>query len=102
MRVMKLTIETDGKRHDAKLHSDNRTVYTTTWNCAACNTNGVWCGKRYIHSHDEYAAPAKCAGCGADVGRVIAKMDTIFGLEEDEAVGLRCRVYDGTGAMTKG
>lgn len=40
-----------------------------------------------------YRADGHCAKCGDPVGYIFAKTDTIFGLEEDERVGLRCRVY---------
>jgi len=38
--------------------------------------------------HDTYVARAKCASaaCGREVGVLVARVDTIFGLEEDERV----------------
>lgn len=41
---------------------------------------------RRIHSHDTYAADARTLCCGASVGEIRAQVETLFGLEEDEAV----------------
>ena len=44
--------------------------------------------------HDRYVSDARCVACGAVVGKLVAVMNTLFGLEEDEAVlHGRCRVY---------
>lgn len=44
--------------------------------------------------HDTYAARARCIDCDKHVGTVHARVDTIFGIEEDERVlHGRCRVY---------
>lgn len=53
--------------------------------------------ERHIHSRDTYAAKAQTLCCKAFVGTLYATVDTIFGLEEDEAVLVngRARVYDG-------
>jgi hypothetical protein len=50
---------------------------------------------KHIESHDTYAAGAICLCCGKSVGTLRARMDTIFGLEEDERVLVhgRARVY---------
>lgn len=37
--------------------------------------------------HDTYEADAVCIKCNAHVGKLFAQMNTLFGLEEDEAVG---------------
>jgi len=63
--------------------------------CSACGgsplrVHGVGLPAR---SHDAYTSPAACTACGARVGTIRAQMDTIFGLEEDEAVCRRYRVY---------
>lgn len=42
-------------------------------------------GKR-IESHDTYAANAVFVCCGAPAGVLRVKVDTIFGIEEDERV----------------
>lgn len=84
----------DGKTHEAKRWGETAIIYTTSWNCPACNTNGVRLGARTIESRDTYVMPAVCDGCGEPSGEVRLKVDTLFGLEEDEAVLLgRARVY---------
>lgn len=45
------------------------------------------------HDHDTYRSDAVCVGCGAACGTLEAKVNTLFGIGEDIAVGLRCRVY---------
>lgn len=41
---------------------------------------------RRITSRDTYAASALCVACETVVGELRLKVDTLFGLEEDEAV----------------
>ena len=49
---------------------------------------------RRIESHDTYAADAVTLCCKGWVGTLRAKCDTLFGLEEDEAIGrLGVRIY---------
>lgn len=44
--------------------------------------------------HDTYTANAGCLVCGIPSGQLVARVDTIFGIEEDERVLMgRCRVY---------
>jgi hypothetical protein len=44
--------------------------------------------------HDTYRADAVCLLCDAHVGVIRAKVDTLFGIEEDEAVmRLGVRIY---------
>jgi hypothetical protein len=46
------------------------------------------------HDHDTYYADAEHIGCGGSLGQMRVKVDTIFGIEEDERVlNGRCRVY---------
>jgi hypothetical protein len=60
-----------------------------------------WCGSMHvrgtgksIESRDTYRADAVCFDCGASRGVLRVKVDTLFGLEEDEAVlHGRARVY---------
>jgi len=49
---------------------------------------------RHRHSRDTFRAPGVATCCGDSVGYIYAKANTLFGLEEDEAVlnGL-ARVY---------
>jgi hypothetical protein len=48
-----------------------------------------------IESHDTYAAEAIALCCGTTIGVVRVKVETLFGLDEDEAVLTdgRARVY---------
>lgn len=51
-------------------------------------------GGETTRGHDTYSAPARCVLCGERVGTLVVKMDTLFGLEEDERVlHGRARVY---------
>jgi hypothetical protein len=46
------------------------------------------------HRHDTYMADAVCVKCDGHVGILYAKMDTLFGLEEDERVmSMAVKVY---------
>lgn len=68
------------------------------WACRCGGTMVSGTG-RHIAGRDTYKADAVCAKCGDTVGTLLAKVETLFGLEEDEAVLLygRARVYGGTG-----
>lgn len=47
-----------------------------------------------VRGHDTYTSNASCFDCDAPVGRLVVTVDTIFGIEEDEAVlHGRPRVY---------
>lgn len=71
--------------------------------CGSYVTTSVECpsGGHYLDAyapqstrgHDTIEGDAVCMACGAHVGRLVVKASTIFGLEEDAAVGLRARVY---------
>lgn len=66
--------------------------------CPACGAPApfkVAGDHRRIHSHDTYAAEARALCCNARVGVLKAKIETLFGLEEDAAVLVhgRARVY---------
>jgi hypothetical protein len=64
--------------------------------CPGCNVAPfliVGSGK-HRHSRDTYRAGGRCKACGDAVGWIYAKVDTIFGTEEDDAVlNGRARVY---------
>lgn len=47
------------------------------------------------HDHDTYYAAARALCCGETIGTMETRVDTIFGIDEDERVLLRgrCRVY---------
>lgn len=49
-----------------------------------------------VREHDRYVSTAACVGCGEVLGRLVAVVSTIFGLEEDERMtgpSRRWRVY---------
>jgi len=49
---------------------------------------------RYQIKHDRYIGTAQCTRCRRDVGQMTVKVDTLFGIEEDNAVlNGRARVY---------
>ena len=49
---------------------------------------------KHIEGHGTYAADASCIACGERVGVLRARVETLFGLEEDEAMmNGRARVY---------
>ena len=63
-------------------------------NCCGCKPFNVFGRSRHIVDDREYHAEAFCTSCSAAVGTIIAKPDTIFGIEEDDRVlNGRCRVY---------
>jgi hypothetical protein len=103
MSDMKITVEIDGKRHKAKVpfpHADHVLV-SGVLVCPACGKATGEAGLvvrgsgNHIESHDTYKATAHAACCRRPIGAIRAKVSTIFGLEEDEAVLVhgRCRVY---------
>jgi hypothetical protein len=63
--------------------------------CPACGVEpfGV-VGKNMHHTFDTYIADGHCTACKAHVGELRVKVNTLFGIDEDEAVlNGRCRVY---------
>lgn len=65
--------------------------------CPVCRTEPFLisgCGMRR-GAIDEYHADAVSHCCGTEVGLIVAKVATLFGIEEDEAVLIhgRARVY---------
>lgn len=93
MRVT-LTLQHDDVREVEPSMSDSALV---TGSCPKCRATPfrVQGSGRSIESHDTYRAAGYCATCRAAVGVIRAVMDTLFGLEEDEAVLVRgrARVY---------
>lgn len=90
----------------AALGGDVRTVTRPAGESAAATVAGACpvcqaepflvsgCGMR-VGARDEYHADAVSLCCAADVGLIVAKVSTLFGIEEDEAVLIhgRARVY---------
>lgn len=69
-------------------------VIVDGWACA-CGNRAIVGSGRHIENDNTYRADAHCGECRTLVGVVRAVVDTIFGLEEDEAVLKhgRARVY---------
>ncbi len=65
--------------------------------CPGCKADPFYIqgGGRIRISDDTYRANGRCRNCDDAVGYIFAKVETIFGLEEDENMLLRsrCRVY---------
>ena len=64
--------------------------------CPGCNVEAfvIVGGNRRIENRDTYKADGRCKQCGDAVGHIYAKVDTFFGIEEDERVlHGRARVY---------
>lgn len=102
MSGIKITVEMDGRKLVAKQpfpNADHVRVPSCD-TCPACKQTFedglpvVGSGK-HIENHDTYKATAHGKCCGKVIGVIRAKVPTIFGLEEDEAVLIhgRCRVY---------
>lgn len=93
---MKVTLTlADGSKRKVKT-TDGANLAEVDEDCPSCAKPLRIVGSgRHIESHDTYAADATCVECRAQVGVVRAVVDTIFGLEEDEAVLVhgRPRVY---------
>lgn len=59
-----------------------------------CGHAAVVGGGKYVETRDTYAAVALCQKCGKRVGTFRAKVDTLFGIEEDERVyGMGIKIY---------
>lgn len=97
MKERATVVDSTGKRHRARIAGDRQHV--TIERCPSCNTEP--CDVRGTgitnHDYDTYYAPAKALCCDQPIGTIELKVDTFFGIEEDEAVLVhgRCRVYGG-------
>lgn len=95
---MKATVvDSTGKRHRARIAESKQHV--TIDRCPACraepcNVRGTGISH---HDYDTYYAPAKALCCGQPIGTINLKVNTFFGIEEDEAVLVhgRARIYGG-------
>ena len=95
---MKVTIvdSETGKRHRARVAASGKHAEIEA--CPRCGaTPGVIQGTGITHhNHDTYFAPAVATCCDAPIGTIETRVDTFFGIDEDNAAQARCRVYDGT------
>lgn len=92
---MKITITfPDGNVRRARLPWTSASHVICQRRCP-CGSNAYVGNGPSIESRDTYRADAKCDQCGAPAGVMRTKVDTLFGIEEDERVLLhgRCRVY---------
>jgi hypothetical protein len=88
---MKITVEIDGFRHLARApHAEaDHVVLVGVPKCPKCKHEApvkVAGAHKRIESHDTYAADATLLCCKQRVGAMRVKVDTIFGIEEDERV----------------
>jgi hypothetical protein len=95
---MTITFVYDGRRLPARLPYDAAefVLVADLPVCPRCGVGLKVAGRAGTehHDHDTYYAEAGCVGCGATLGELQAKVSTIFGIDEDEAVlNGRCRVY---------
>lgn len=94
---MKISIHTPTGAAIPALLPYETAPHVTIAKCPACEQVGAevrGTGVRH-HDHDTYYAERSVAMCcGAELGQMRAKVDTVFGIEEDIAVlNGRCRVY---------
>lgn len=93
---MKITVEIDGVTHKAPIPGDrpHLELDMACPRCAAPAPLRVAGKGRHIESHDTYAADGFALCCRAPIGTIRTVVETLFGLEEDEAVlEGRPRVY---------
>ena len=95
MTIKHTWLEHENRRRTIRVIDDGRGAIADG-ECPHCEAYPFSVGGhgQHIHSHDTYAADASCIACGERVGVMYARVDTLFGLEEDEAIANgRARVY---------
>lgn len=98
-RVKVSVVDIHGKRHSARRpeYDADHVLIDACPRCrvAPCPVRGT--GITH-HNRDTYFAPATAICCGESIGTLEAKVETLFGIDEDEAVLVhgRARVYDGS------
>lgn len=95
---MRIVLLIDGKRHAARLPHEGADVAHVGMPCPLCRKPAplvVQGADNHIGGHDFYKAVATAQCCLRVVGELRVYVDTIFGLEEDEAMLKhgRARVY---------
>lgn len=99
---MKIHVEVEGEEKQRKAslpyaQADHVRVDGQCPSCKACDEGTFRCiGKVTAQKvdHDTITAPALALCCGAEVGKIVVTMNTLFGIEEDLAVlNGRPRVY---------
>ena len=95
---MEITWTHLNKRVACTLPFDNCThVEAASGKCPSCGASPLklHATQQEVYSFDTYRGIARCACCNAKVGgHLEVRIDTLFGIEEDERViHGRCRVY---------
>lgn len=85
---MKVLVTVGGTAHRASLpHEGAAHVDVAGVACPACGKDLRACGRGEARTtRDAIVKRAVAACCGADVGEIAVHFETLFGLEEDEAV----------------
>lgn len=82
-----LEIQTTSGIDRRKVTPDGR-VGIAAGACPGCKAEPfrVQGGNRRIHDRETYVADGRCVDCGDAVGYIYARVETVFGLEEDRNV----------------
>jgi hypothetical protein len=92
--VVKIRLITREGTIDAKLPHEGAKFVEVAYPCSECGSFQVaGVQSTIVRGHDTYRSKAVCVGCGHACGELEAKVETIFGLAEDELVMQRPRVY---------
>ena len=93
---LKITITLkDGRKVKAKLPYEHASDAVTD---VQCPNGGHFLAAHGIGTpqveYDTMTSPARCCGCGERIGTITVKVNTLFGIEEDERMlNGRFRVY---------
>lgn len=91
---MRIQIREDGGRAVCQVPYRGAAFVETARECPYCGSGRVRGeGKRREVGHDTITCPAHCYDCDEPRGRLVVRVSTIFGIEEDERVAQRARVY---------
>lgn len=90
---LRVTLRTAEGRIECRLPYDQADFVVSAVACS-CGDARVQGAAIEIDDRETYGADAYCVGCGARRGRLLARVSTIFGIQEDEAVlNSRCKIY---------
>jgi hypothetical protein len=86
---MKISLKMDEGTRAAKEPFKGSEHVVVEGACPNCDANPFkvagFAGTR-VETHDTIEAVAACLGCQTRVGKLVVKVDTIFGIEEDRRV----------------
>lgn len=92
---MRVRVELAAGTHTLPLPTPGSAAVDVGVPCPHCAKPLRATGRNRRREHDRYTADAACVECNALVGRLVVKVPTLFGLDEDDAVlNGRPRVYD--------